>query len=413
MKYRHRLALILLVVFALGEGVASAEDRYLTAERVASRGRLLVRVGRIDEGIAAYREAYRLAPDPLYLLREAQALEQGDRLPEALAAYVRLLASADTETALPSIRGHVGEIRARLTESHGEVTIVVSPRAVGVYLDEMKPERQVVVPFSTWLPAGEHAVLVDEPGFEPTKVSFSVAAGGHPLRVQVPLTREQAEGTLIVRANRIQAAVYIDGVERCRTPCEQQLEPGTYLVRVEHPGDRPIQQLVRVRSSKTVPVDAMLRSGPSAIATTDFGDGTETGPGPGPGPLVPPPPTPTGRSRVLGTIGWVTLGVGAAAAAAGGVFNYLTYDKADEANALDPTRPDYDSRFSDLKSEVEQNALLTTILYAAGGALVAGGLTMVLIDAFTGDDGDDGEVIPIAPGPAPGGGFMLNARIRF
>ena len=411
MQYRYRVVLALVLV-GLGGGLAPAEDRYLSAERVAARGRLLVRVGKIDLGIAAYREAYRLAPDPAYVLREAEAQEQVGRIPEALAAYERLLQSADSKAAYPRIRAHVTSLRAELAETHGEVVIDVTPRASEVFLDAVAADHRLRLPFTTWLSAGEHAVLVDEPGFEATKVSFSVDAGAPLLRVTVPLLPEQAEGALIVRANRREAVVYIDGVERCKTPCEEQLAPGTYLVRVEHTGDRPIQQLVRIRSHATVPVDAMLRPGPSSFATTDFG----TGDGSEPIERPEPPRSPGGgRTRVLGIVGWVTLGVGLGAAGAGGVFNYLTFAKADEADGLDPTRPDYDRRFSDLKSEVERDALLTTILYAAGGALVAGGLTMVLIDALTPEDGGggEGEVIPVAPGPAPGGGVMLNARFRF
>ena len=393
---------------------AAEESRYLRAERAAAKGRMLIRAGEVPRGVAFLREAQRIAPDPRYVLEEAQALEEVRQLSKALLAFESYRDTGIEGRELALVDAHITDLRMRLASTHAEVLVNVTPVDAEVYLDRVAPGSRIDPSRPFWVRGGDHALIVQQEGFVPTRLSFVVNPGGTQQEVAVALEAVAEKATLIVRANRRDAAVFIDGVEQCRVPCERRLAPGTYLVRVEHRGAQAVQQLVRLTAGATLPIDAMLKAGgtttlaPEIIAVQP--EVPTTGPEE-PAPFELPPEIVPERSRLLGTMGWVTFGVGLAAAATGGVFNYLTFAKADEANGLDPARPDYDSKFDDLKSETELNGLLSTALYAAGGALVVGGITMIVIDAVRGDD--SGQVTVISPGPAPGGGLMLQTQTRF
>lgn len=432
--------LLALAIVGLGPGRAAASDRFLAAEREAARGRLLVRIGKLTEGVAALQRAHDISPDPRYRLEIGKAYEGAGQLPAAIAAYDRFLADGVGDTRVwEAVEKNRDELRARLSETHGEVLLTATPGADEVYLDELAPENRIRVPLRTWLPAGEHALLVQEPGFQPTKLSFSVTAGAPLQTVDVALAPEVEDGRLVVRANRREAQVFIDGRERCRVPCEQSLAPGTYLVRVEAPGDVPIQRLVRIRSGQEVPIDAMLRPGVGRAAAPRIVEPVvvrvEDGPGPERQPedtatrtpveRTPAERTPVVRDRVpeprgrgmsaMEIAGWSALGGGLAVAGAGGYFTWAAMDKADQANGLEASDPDYDARFDSLKSDVELNSTLSIVFYAVGGAAAATGATLLVLDALSGGDGGgdgDATVLPITAAPVPGGA-VLQGGFRF
>jgi hypothetical protein len=432
---------------------AAASDRYLSAEREAARGRLLVRIGKLSEGVAALERAHAVSPDPRYRLEIGKAYEGAGQLPAAIAAYDRFLADGVGEVRVwDAVRKHRDDLRTRLSETHGEVLLTATPPAAEVYLDEVRPEARVQVPLRTWLPVGEHALIVQEPGFLPTKLSFSVSPGAALQTVDVALAAEQEDGRLVVRANRREAIVYIDGRERCRTPCEQALPPGTYLVRVEAPGDLPIQQLVRVRAAQEVPLDAMLKPGTGRYVPPRISEPVaEVAPQPQPQPQpqatpeqvgeVQPTPEQPRPERIVETptddfpaepivrkprpsgpgmsameiAGWSCLGGGLAIAGAGGYFTWAALDKAGEANGLDATRPDYLERFDSLKSDVELSSTLSIVMYSVGGAAAAAGAALLVLDALSSDGGGSAgaaTVLPVSAAPVPGGA-MVQGGFRF
>ena len=427
MTNANRFTAVLALLGVLVAGPAAAADRFLAAEREAARGRLLVRIGKLADGVAALERAHALSPDPRYRIEVGKAYEEAGRLPEAVRAYERYLSDGEGDPKVfAAVRTHADDLRGRLAQTHGEVLLTVTPEATEVYLDAVEPGNRLDVPVRTWLPAGEHALLVQEPGYQATKLSFSVAAGAPPQTVELSLAPEQEDGTLLVRANRRDASVFIDGHERCKAPCEQSLQPGTYLVRVEAPGDAAIQQLVRIRPGQTVPVDAMLRAGggrgdvPRIIVEDHPPDQPGDRPGDKPGGkpriVIEQEPERPGRGpSALAIAGGAALGVGVAAAGVGGYFTYAAFDKGDQANGLDAGDADYQDRFDSLKGEVETNSTIAMAMYIGGGALAATGATLLIIDALSDKRGPEtgkADVVPFSASPVPGGA-MVHAQFRF
>ena len=241
----------LLVVFAVAAtlfaGSVQAEgSRYLRAERAAAKGRMLIRAGDVANGVSYLREAQRIAPDPRYILEEARALEEVLLLAKALVVFERYRDTGIEGRELTLVGAHITDLRMRLKSTHGEVMVKVDPMDAEVYLDRVAPDARIDTDRSLWVRAGDHALIVQQVGFVPTRLSFVVQPGASDQNVDVALSPVAEKATLIVRANRRDALVFVDGVERCKVPCERRLDPGTYLIRVEYAGDKPVQQFIRL-----------------------------------------------------------------------------------------------------------------------------------------------------------------------
>jgi hypothetical protein len=89
---------------------------------------------------------------------------------------------------------------------------------------------------------------------------------------------------------------------------------------------------------------------------------------------------PPKRSGIpLSTWGWGATGVGAAAIVAGGVFGGLALSKKSDADEACPTERCLTRDGYEASEAASTHATISTVLVAAGAALVAGGVTLVLL----------------------------------
>lgn len=97
------------------------------------------------------------------------------------------------------------------------------------------------------------------------------------------------------------------------------------------------------------------------------------GPGPGPGQGDPQPPPPPPPDDTQATVGWITVGVGGALLATGGIFALLAdQDATTQDSTTDPVE------WNDLRDSGPTKALVADIGMAVGGAAVIAGLIVVL-----------------------------------
>lgn len=99
--------------------------------------------------------------------------------------------------------------------------------------------------------------------------------------------------------------------------------------------------------------------------------------------VEPPPPrveSPRASSSpVFPILGWSFAGTGAASVIVGGVMGAVAISRNDDARALCPTDTTCSTEGLKLTSEAEDFALASTVLFAAGVALVGAGVTMFLL----------------------------------
>lgn len=112
-------------------------------------------------------------------------------------------------------------------------------------------------------------------------------------------------------------------------------------------------------------------------------------------PAAPPPPEHT----VLWPVGWGVLGAGVVAAGVGVAFGVVSADAEEDHKAA--TTGAEKKRTAD---DAESAALKANIGYAAGGVLIATGITLLVLDAR--DRGSDAQATGPRLSPAPGGGVV-------
>jgi len=106
-----------------------------------------------------------------------------------------------------------------------------------------------------------------------------------------------------------------------------------------------------------------------------------------------------GEVSVLGVAGWAVLGVGAAAAIAGGVFQGLAAkfeSEAEDTHDLDTFED------AQLKTDIYQKTAIAA--FVVGGLALGAGVTMIVLGGGDDDDGDSADEVAIVPAP---GGLLL------
>lgn len=129
-------------------------------------------------------------------------------------------------------------------------------------------------------------------------------------------------------------------------------------------------------------------------------------PRPEPEPVQPPAPT----SRPLRIPGWVLVGAGAALMATGAALGAVAASKAGEledASRLG-TLPDY-SEYEDVEDSGKGLELGQIVTLAVGGAALAAGATLLILDIVGGESEHQAW---ITPGVTPGGA-MVSGGVRF
>jgi hypothetical protein len=111
-----------------------------------------------------------------------------------------------------------------------------------------------------------------------------------------------------------------------------------------------------------------------------------------------------------GWVPWTVLGVGVAAAAAGGGMTAWAADAADEANRYDSpmdglTDAERKARYDEATSSVEARSLASYVLYGVGAAAI---VTGVVLAALPGD-ADETPVVVVPWGQPEGGGVAVHA----
>jgi len=114
--------------------------------------------------------------------------------------------------------------------------------------------------------------------------------------------------------------------------------------------------------------------------------------------------------------GWSSIGVGIALVGGAVATSVLAMNSAKEANGLTPGAPGYDSDFSKYRDQAETHAMLTNIMLPTGAALIAAGVTLVLLAPDTTPVPavalDEKHRMEFQAIPLPGG-VLVNTSIEF
>ena len=112
--------------------------------------------------------------------------------------------------------------------------------------------------------------------------------------------------------------------------------------------------------------------------------------------------------------GWSTLGVGIGALGGAVATSFLTQSKVDDIRAL-YDRPDSTNAERDaLRAEAKDLQLITNILYPVGGAFVAAGITLLVLDMMSQPgESSPGDTMQLGAIPLRDGGMLIQTTIGF
>jgi tetratricopeptide (TPR) repeat protein len=170
------------------------------------------------------------------------------------------------------------------------------------------------------------------------------------VRQRMESARAKIDGTVDVRSSPSGAAVFVDGssTKAGTTPLTGlRLHQGSHTIVLSLP-DR-----------KDVVLSPLVRSGETVALAANFADRAEAG-----------------RPSRLKTVGWITLGAGAALFATAVVVDTLVLSSA--FDTFEDKRRVDDPSASDALAHAKHLQVVTVVGYLAGGALAATGLALVL-----------------------------------
>lgn len=382
-RWTAGLLTLVLLLSITGPQVAYASG-YPEAEKAFSMGRLLVDLGDTPRGLFELKKAATIVPSPRYYVeiikvyramgKDEQALAWGER-------YLRVTAADERDEALAA---WLGQVRERLRATRVRVALRIFPAESRVEYTAADGTIRAGVPDDDgvvwWLKAGNGTLSVRKEGWAPETRDLVLEAGASE-EISVKLRRAQGEGDLIVESSVAGAEVRIDGRVVGKAPVQLSSAAGRYVIQVWAKNHADWTGFATVAPDKATRVQVHLTRAPGAAAPTKQALQWK----------------PQKRHLSLSTWGWMTMGLGAAM---GGAASYTGWASFDRARAA-------------LAREMQSFWAATLALGSLGGAAVAGGLIMVLLDDHGNQDKEATlEMLTFTPGFTPDG-FTLNTGITF
>ena len=217
---------------------------------------------------------------------------------------------------------------------------------------------------------GKHEIVLHKKGFKTVRKRIFVQAG-RPYTLKVTLEKVIVPVSFVLKVEESGAVISIDGKEMGRTPLAKPLKlmPGPHWLKIVHPGYHLVKKRIALRPGilnemalKLIPLRPVNKRGVPFIKKK--------------GPIV--IPIPSKPSRAKRTWGWVTLGVGIAAAIAGTTHAILarrTYNRLMSGHDIGD-----DLRYNTVAAQGVQHQALSIIEFSIGGAALLTSLVLFLVD---------------------------------
>lgn len=374
----------------LGEETIADEprpQRYAAALRLAAVARVEARAGLDELASEHFRAAYRKHEDAAFLLAGAVAAERARLYAEASDMLREALTHELPKEQRSKAESDLARVAPQVPTGLVRVPIQVAPEGARVELTRSepgqtrpagsKPDRVVLVSGWVFLQPGTWSIYSTARGFQPELQTVKVVRSGSSI-VQVALRPEDRGPSVAdpTRPSRDDRSVAEPGPTSPETdpgredgsddgsdvaaasdtpaPVKPETKP------VVKPETKPKPEPVVVKKPKPKPVDP---------------DPTEPGLDPGEGPTV-EVDVAHGPQGIHKWGPYATAGLGVALLGAGGYFGYTAQQSGQDASDLGSQNLSpaaYDSQFTKLVQQAEDQALFANLAFAGGGLLLAAG----------------------------------------
>lgn len=239
---------------------AQAAANKLEAARLAKlRGDAALDAGRPAEALAAYEEAFALAPSSVLLFNRARCHERLEQFPQALQLLERFSLEAEdsVRARVPALDELLASYRARVAR----LFIVVPVEGVEVRLGERILGRSPL-PQPLAVNAGKPTTLsIADERFFPVSHPVEVV-GGRDVHVDVRLDSRETKAVLRVSSGEAGATASVDDAESGNVPLDVVVVPGTHQVRLIKEGYVPALTSVLVKAGELRLIDIALQREP-------------------------------------------------------------------------------------------------------------------------------------------------------
>lgn len=155
----------------------------------------------------------------------------------------------------------------------------------------------------------------------------------------------------------------VDGEILGKTPLETEAAVGRQTFYLTLDGYEPSSRSVTLQPAETEAIEARL-----VAVQRDETDGTSG----------------------MAIWGWTSVGIGAALLGTGAAFTVLSQNKVDEVNSYDKRAPDASpTELQDIKDQAQSNYQTSLVAYITGGAIATTGIILLIVDATSGESGDE------------------------
>lgn len=344
-----RTVAALLAVIALAAtayGLPPAEARKLALEEFKQGGQLFER-REFNAAVVHFTLAYDLYADPAYLFNVAVCYERLERWADAVRYYERCQAESKDPDLTARARAAREVAAAALAASQAVVTLTTTPPGALATVASPPAEATCETPCHVRVDAG-HVTVRLVLGGATRRVERDLSAGETWEVDALLLDPSSVRGALRVRVDVPGAAVSLDGAP-VAAGAVLLVAAGEHALVVARQGFQPFEQLVEVVAGQETEVDVHL---------------------------VPGRPGEAQR-----TAGWVTLGTGGAALAAGIVFGALALGRLGDAESFasrGSSTPAEQEELTSLRDGAHRFAVVADVSFGLAAAGVATGLILWL-----------------------------------
>jgi hypothetical protein len=357
------VSLLALQVLLAGHALAGDKDE---AKRLFESGLKLMKSDDFTAAAANFERSSTLYPSQNSLFNLANCYKAMQRYGEALDVLKRLRQEFGDKLK-PDIKEAAAQQETEIQSVVATLVLTVEPATAKVSIDgRLSPSKSAAG--TTLLAPGDHTIEASLEGYRSLRRTVHLVSGAH---TSERIVLDIEPGYLVVRSDPSGAAVWVDGVEKAKTPVDPALAlgPGNHLITLRiagyketernleiHAGERQVLELTLAAFEPGAPAPVVA---PVAETTTNLS--------------TTPAETAPSKSRTWRTVAW-TSGAGAVAAGAVAiVFKVLGDRQFEDAKKHNNDYGDH----GDPKDDVGAHSAMSNAQrdgYVAIGCGVGGGL---------------------------------------
>jgi len=330
--------------------------------------------------LAAFEASYRLNPKPKVLYNIGMCQKALYRYVESIATFEKLLAEGGSDLK-PKLNQEVKAALDEMEKLVGKVVLTGAPDGAEVRVDGVAVGK---TPFasSLVLDPGSRAIEVSKPGFEPLYAEITVPSGAE---IAVRAGLAPARAVLKVDCREKDGLVSVDGLLVGPCPYEGPVDPGKHVVVIRAPGRKDVSRNVETTAGGTALVAVSLEAAPPPPE-----EAQKNAPAPA------PEAEKSSHNLYLFVGGITCTALGAAGLGVGGYYTFKAYSDQDDgrkAAGVGDTKTYNDVKNNRLPED--QAGMIAG--FAAGGALVATGVILLILDKTS--EGKEEDKISVLPTP--------------